>query len=125
MTRIKVRFNLSRGINYMKWKITYPDGNVEYHIPTDVQLVMKNCELKNNRNIASKIFNGASKEVCAWILCEEVEIVTENFNSLNIAGKQIKYNPKIQPNWVMDEINVDGLKANQIESIDYSLFVTK
>ena len=60
----------------MKWKISYPDGNIEYHIPTDVQLIMKKCELKNNRNVASKIFNGANKEVCAWILCEEIEIVT-------------------------------------------------
>ena len=41
MARIKVRFNLGRGTNYMKWKVTYPDGNIEYYNPTEVQLVMK------------------------------------------------------------------------------------
>ena len=54
-TKIKVRFNLGRGKNYMKWKVQYPSGNVEYFNPSDVQLILKNCQLKNNRKTAEKI----------------------------------------------------------------------
>lgn len=124
MTKIKVRFNLGAGSNYKKWKITYPCGNVEYHVPTNVQLVMKKCQLKNSYKIASKIFNGGNKQVCAWILCEEIDVVIKNSNQSDITGKRIKYNPRIQPNWLIDETNVDGLKVNQIESIGNCLYVT-
>ena len=34
MKRIKVRFNLGRGQNYLKWKVVYPNGDVEYISPT-------------------------------------------------------------------------------------------
>ena len=30
MARIKVRFNLGRGANFMKWKVQYPNGEVQY-----------------------------------------------------------------------------------------------
>ena len=30
MKRTKIRFNLGRGQNYMKWKVEYPDGNSLY-----------------------------------------------------------------------------------------------
>ena len=124
MTKIKVRFNLGAGGNYKKWKITYPSGNIEYHVPANVQLVMKKCQLKNSYKIASKIFNGGNKQVCAWILCEEIDVVIKNSNQSDITGKRIKYNPRIQPNWLIDETNVDGLKVNQIESIGNCLYVT-
>ena len=124
MTKIKVRFNLGAGSNYKKWKITYPSGNIEYHVPANVQLVMKKCQLKNSYKIASKIFNGGNKQVCAWILCEEIDVVIKNYNQSDITGKRIKYNPRIQPNWLIDETNVDGLKVNQIESIGNCLYVT-
>ena len=61
---IKVRFNLGRGKNFMKWKVTYPD-RVEYHNPNDVQLVMTDCVFKNHKGVAQKIFNDGEKVVCA------------------------------------------------------------
>lgn len=127
MKRIKVRFNLSRGKNYLKWKIEYPSGEVEYHSPTDTQLIMKTCQLKNNRNIADKIFHGEHKTVCAWILCEDIEVRFDKFVAYdnNPSNLRLRYNPKITPNWVLNKMtNSDGFKFNEIGTVDYRLYVT-
>ena len=126
--RIKVRFNLSRGKNYMKWKIEYPSGEVEYCSPTDTQLTMKTCQLKNNKKTAEKIFNGEHKTVCAWILCEDIQVVYDKFKQLDVdpSNIQLKYNPRITPNWVLNKMtDADGFKFNEIGTVDYKLYVTK
>ena len=122
--RIKVRFNLSRGENYMKWKVTYPDKRVEFFSPTEVQLVMNKCHLKNHRKVAQKIFDGGEKVVCAWVLCEEIKVLTHGFNQtdLNPDAKLVKYNPRVKPNWVMGDTVVDDVKFNRIESVDFGLY---
>lgn len=118
--KIKVRFNLGRGENYMKWKIQYPDGKSIYHYPTDVQLVMNDCILKNSRTTALKILNGESnKTVCAWILCDSVDIKTENFMEDNL--QQVKYNPRVLPYWNKDGMDMDGSKFKKMYSVDYKL----
>jgi hypothetical protein len=126
---IKVRFNLGRGKNYMKWKIQYPTGVVEYHSPTDTQLVLKGCTLKNSRITADKIFNGQHKSVCAWVLCEDVEVKLSNFTPYDIGqNPRLKYNPKLKPYWVLESLtdnNVDNTYFKEIGSVDYKLFVTK
>lgn len=121
-TLIKVRFNLARGINYMKFKVEYPDGRKEYYSPTDYQLVMSNTTLKNHKKVAQKIFEGGEKVVCAWVLCEVIEIRTENF--ITDSSKKIKYNPRVQPNWILDGKNVDGHKFDRIHNVDYGLYLT-
>ena len=120
MKSIKVRFNLSRGVNYLKWKIEYPDGNVMYYHPTGVQLVMGECTLKNYKKTAEKIHNGANKSVCAWVLCKTLDLKFDNFITDNTT--QIKYNPRVQPNWMVDGEVSDGKKLDSIHSIGYSLF---
>lgn len=121
--RIKVRFNLKRGINYLKWKVEYPNKNIEYYSPCDVQLVLKKCELKNYKKTAEKIFTGAEKSVCAWVLCEEIEIRKTNFEQCDINCDKLKYNPRVEPNWVYRGVNGDGMKFNLISSVDYGLYV--
>ena len=123
MARIKVRFNLGRGDNYMKWKVSYPDGNIEYYKPTEVQLVMKKPQLKNHKGVAKKIFEGGDKVVCAWVLCENIEIITENFNQSDLQGRRIRYNPRVQPNWLLDGGVVDDVTFNRIESVDSGLYI--
>ena len=123
MASIKVRFNLGRGANYMKWKVSFPDGNTEYYSPTDVQLVLNNCQIKNYKSAAKKIFEGGTKVVCAWILCEDITIRTDGFNQSDVKGQRLRYNPRIDPNWVTDGINVDNMKFNRIESVDYGLYI--
>lgn len=121
--KIKVRFNLGRGKNYMKWKIEGPLG-VEYHSPTGVQLIMENCQLKNNRKTAEKIFNGMNKDVCAWIICDSIIIRFElrKFEKVSFDSK-LKYNPRIHPYWTDNTGNdVDNKKYDRIVSVDYGLF---
>lgn len=126
--RIKVRFNLGRGVNYLKWKVQYPDGSVEYYKPTETQLVMSGCTLKNNKKTAEKIFNGQHKTVCAWILCDDIEIRSSSFNQYDGDPNNISlsYNPKINPYWVLGKITpADDFKFNEIGTVDFKLFVTK
>jgi len=117
--KIKVRFNLGRGENYMKWKVQYPNGWTKYFRPNDVQLVMTDCVLKNSRTTALKILNGEHKVVCAWVLCDNIEIREDNFIADN--GQQVKYNPRVLPFWNKDGVDMDGSKIREMYSIDYKL----
>lgn len=125
MKRIKVRFNLGKGVNYMKWKVEYPDGKVEYHSPVETQLVMNGCQLKNYKKTADKIFNGANKIVCAWVLCDSIEIRKSNYSQFDLTCERIKYNPRVQPNWLINGINSDGVNIDVIGSVDFGLYKIK
>lgn len=117
--KIKVRFNLSRGVNYMKWKIGYPNGDVEYLEPSEYNLILYKCILKNYKKTAYKIFNGGNKTVCSWILCESIDIIKTKNNSDNInVGNIISYNPRVKPYWVYDNKDSDGMVFDQIHSYD-------
>lgn len=122
LKRNKVRFNLSRGKNYLKWKVMYGNGEVVYYHPTEVQIVMSGCTLKNSRTTAQKIFTGeTTKVVCAWVLCDEIEIITENF--IPESNTRLKYNPRELPFWNIDGKNMDGENIKKLISVDYKLFV--
>ena len=120
MKRFKVRFNLGRGKNYLKWKIEHPDKEPEYLDPNEVQLVLRNCELKNNQTSSKKIFDGANKRVCSWVLCESMEVKRNDFSTHS--ENQIRYNPRVQPNWLSNGENVDGEKFDTIISDGRRLF---
>jgi hypothetical protein len=104
----------------MKWKIWSKTG-VEYHSPADVQLVMKGCQLKNNRKVAEKIFNGENKDVCAWVLCDSIEIRFENFEKVWVKDK-LSYNPRKQPYWVWNNWDVDNKRIDEIITVDYGMY---
>lgn len=126
--RIKVRFNLGRGKNYMKWKIVHKSGTIEYMEPSTTQLVMRGCITKNNRKTADKIFNGEHKTVCAWILCDEIEIKQDTLESYDNDPNNIRlvYNPRDNPYWVLGKgTPADGFKFNEIASMGRKLYVTK
>jgi len=125
MKKIKVRFNLSRGKNYKKWKVEYPNKIVEYYDPEQVQLVLTNAQLKNYKKVAEKIYNGANKSVCAWVLCESVEIKTSDFKELDDSLDRIKYNPRIKPNWIINDENADNEYMELIISENNKLFKVK
>ena len=116
----KVRFNLSRGENYMKWKIMYDNGGVEYHHPAEVQIIMTGCTLSNNRKTAEKIFSGeTTKVVCAYVKCKHVQVITENFKPQGIT--QVKYNPREMPFWNVNGINQDGKYYEELFTTDYKI----
>lgn len=137
--RIKVRFNLGRGKHYMKWKIQSQIG-LEYHYPDDVQLIMHNCTLKNNRKVAERIHAGENKDVCAWILCESITIkhkdLTLNYGDIPDTPTiktdnsiKLRYNPRIQPYWecrskeLTGDYNLDNKSFNTIVSQKKELFI--
>ena len=122
MANIKVRFNLSRGKNYMKWKIDYPDGNIEYLEPDRFNLLMKKCKLRNSQKTAQKIFDGENKTVCAWILCDDV-VISENLKEPLEENGRLRYNPRLKPNWDFRDVNVDGKQFNVIESRGSKLYI--
>jgi hypothetical protein len=123
MKNIKVRFNLSAGKNYMKWKVEYPDRKPEYYDPNEVQLRMVGCTLRNHRKTAQKINDGAHKTVCAWVLCKAV-IISDIINPEVNFDNQLKYNPRKLPYWFMDEnVNVDNINVSKIVSLGNKLFI--
>jgi hypothetical protein len=122
MKRIKVRFNLGRGKNFMKWKVQYPNGVVEYYKPTEIQLLMKGCQLRNHKGVAKKIFDGGEKVVCAWVLCDEITIIDHTFMQCDKICDKIKYNPRVQPNWVLNGEVVDNKFITTIMSVDFGLY---
>jgi hypothetical protein len=126
--RYKVRFNLGRGENYMKWKVVDPKGVTSYYFPTGVQLRMTGCVLKNNKAAAKRIFRGMSnKVVCAWVLCEKLDLVTEEF--AQPVTNRLKFNPRTAPNWQLEQgehiLNADDEYFNEITTVDYRLYITK
>jgi hypothetical protein len=122
MKSIKVRFNLGRGENYLKWKVTHPDGDVIYYSPAEVQLVMTECTFKNHKSTAQKIYDGGNKTVCAWVLCKEIEIKTTGF--IKDETKKVQYNPRVQPNWLYEGKVMDNETSIQLHTIDYGVYIS-
>lgn len=117
----KVRFNLGTGKNFLKWKITHPDGKVEYYEPYDVVLKMSDCFLRNQFGTAKKIFDGANKTVCAWVEAKDVRVLTQR--QLEVGFEQVSYNPRVAPHWMCNGKNVDGESYESIVSIGRELFL--
>jgi hypothetical protein len=125
MGNIKVRFNLGRGKNYKKWKVSVPDQPDQFFDPLEVTIILKNCKLVNNKKTAEKIFNGKNKSVCAWVSCSEVDVMA--YSSVvkwgSVSLREISYNPKIAPNWVIDNRDADNENIDVIISCGKSLHI--
>jgi len=121
--RYKIRFNLGRGPNYMKWKVEYPDGRKEYHSPADVQILMQYCTLKNNAKLATRIFDGENKNVCAWILCQNLAIRRDGV-FIRDESHKLRYNPRVDPFWTDGGgRNLDDNQFDHLHTIDYGIYV--
>jgi hypothetical protein len=120
-TRIKVRFNLGAGKNYQKWKVEGLAAGVLYLDPEEVSIVMTNCSFRNHKGVAKKIFEGANKTVCAWILCDEILFVQPD--KLQETSQQAKYNPRTQPNWLLDGEIIDGQTRPRLHTVGRKIFI--
>jgi hypothetical protein len=117
MSKYKVRFNLGRGENFMKWKVTSPNGDVEYYSPDHNTLVMNGCKLRNSPATAQKIHDGANKTVCAWIDADHVSIHKPwDCQLLWSVDKELRFNPRDQPHWSYagDIRNIDNQDVDLI-----------
>jgi hypothetical protein len=102
---IKVRFHLQHGPHFMQWQFK-KKNEIWYFDPKISTIKLYNCFLHNNYNLAKKIHEGENKNVCAWIRCENFELLE---NNLNFNFAHIKYNPKILPYWhTVDLNNIDN-----------------
>lgn len=95
----KVRFNLGRGDNYMKWKVTNTlTKEVNYLEPNDFTLELTNAKLFNSKATANKIKAGANKTACSWIMCDDID-VRPPLTCYAAIGEQVRYNPRVLPYW--------------------------
>lgn len=119
--RIKVRFHLGAGEHYQHWKIEYPDGVVKFIDPSDINFTMIECQLHNRKGTAKSIHVGGEKVVCAWVWCKSIHF--GNIPDNKFKGLPLKYNPRVEPNWV-DVLgqNVDGQKYGVIQTYGKNLF---
>ena len=114
----------------MKWQVKYlgteygGDDEVQYHDPSKVQLALFDCKLVVQPSAAKKIHDGACKTVCAWIQCQEVQILPIDRIGKNLGDFSIRFNPHVNPNWVdPGNNNISGDKFDLIMTEDRSLFV--
>ena len=121
MIKTRVRFNLAKGDNYLKWQVKQ-NGEVSYYDPATTSLRLIGCELKNHRNTAEKIFGGEDKSVCAWVNCERIEIIPQEASASEWV--RVSFNPKVQPFWTIDGKNVDGFKIEELISNNRALYAS-
>ena len=115
---IKVRFHLQRGVNYMKWQVRN-GNNVSYYNPEEFSLQLFDCQLINKPNVAKKIYEGSHKTVCAWILCKKIVILEHvDYDSEN----ELRFNPRITPNWIHDNNNVDSNSYDEIVTVKNKVY---
>lgn len=122
--KIRVRFHLARGENYMKWQVRH-GKEVRYFEPENFTFRLKNCQLKNKPSDAERIYSGENKRVCAWINCESIEIYDSmDIELTGILSEQIRYNPRVAPNWADSEgNNIDNQSFKLIVSDDRGLYI--
>ena len=121
--KYQVRFNLGKGKNFMKWKVSYPSGTARYYEPSEVLIIMNGCKLVNHKGTAQKIFDGANKTVCAWVECEEIKVIDKVVTYSN--ARQVCYNPRVTPHWVLDNEVVDKGEFEELFTVGKSVRVTE
>lgn len=119
---IQVRFHLGNGKHYKHWQVKDQFGNVEYHDPSEVTLVMYDCQLRNQPGTARRIFEGGDKDVCAWVKCRDLAVVPASPYP-DRSGTPVMYNPRVAPYWrTVGDVNCDGYTFARIESAGRELF---
>ena len=77
-------------------------------------LIMKECFLYNSLGTSTKIFEGRNlpkqvyKKPCAWIVCNSFEVVDTLKPTLN----EVTFNPRISPNFMLNDTNVNKTNHN-------------
>jgi hypothetical protein len=107
---LKVRYHLQHGEHYMHWQFKETLSNqVSYHDPKENIIKLYGCVLHNNVNLATKIYLGKNKDVCAWIKCRGMGLEFE-LTSIPSWCTKLNYNPKVLPYWHTNSgRNIDGL----------------
>ena len=116
--KFHVRFHLAEGKHKNHWQIKR-GKEVTYLDPAQVSLLMKGCVLKNRPTLARRIFEGDNKDVCAWVQCEDVQVLPV---LKNLEGLRIEYNPRVAPYWRIEGSPGDNAKLSTIYTENKKLF---
>lgn len=120
----KVRFHLGAGEHFMHWQVKNTEtGEVTYHHPDKVRLELTDCFLRNQPAAANKIFNGASKTVCAWV--EAREVLVTPVALFQCFEHEAQYNPKVAPYWRYKGEKADGRVFGKMASQNRKLRVVQ
>lgn len=115
-----IRFHLQSGIHKGHWQIKNNNtGEIVYKDPAECDLFLMNCKLRNQPSKAKKIFEGARKDVCAWIEAQCMMVVSKE--SADLHGTPIGYNPRKSPHWMCSDTVVDNSKWKAIKTSGRSL----
>lgn len=128
-TRYRVRFHLGKGPHFGHWQVTKfcCDGRktVEYYDPKTTRMWLFGARLCNQQATARKIHAGAHKKVCAWIQARHVAISEQSsFDNFQPHRFQaIRFNPKIQPNWIDGQgSNLDGKRFDRLFTLHTGVY---
>lgn len=106
--RFKIRRNLAKGAEYGFLQISESDTNSKLGAtiamvdPSKYSIEMYDCILWNVKGTAQKIFEGAYKERCAWIVCDSFEVVDLVGP---ISDNELAYDPRLAPHWLDNDLN--------------------
>ena len=81
---------------------------------------MYECYLHNSVATSTKIFKGANKSRCAWIVCDNYKIIDPISDTSRLP--EITFNPRVCPNYMCEGDNVDKTEIFEIVTKDYRLF---
>jgi hypothetical protein len=93
---------------------------IAYVDPSTHTLEMYECKFYNNPNVAQKILGGKSKQPCAWVICESYEISPKQSES--ISDDEVRFNPKVNAHWTINEQESDNAKVDAIISFGSKLY---
>jgi hypothetical protein len=125
----RVRFHLGRGEHYQHWQVKNMEtGHVMYFNPEKVTMMLGGCRLHNQANATAKIFEGAHKKPCAWVVCEGFNIRPPL--SEPQSGFEIAFNPRKAKHWALLYTgtedphceDMDDYKYNTIYSVGRQLY---
>ena len=117
----KVRFHLAKGQNFMKWQIK-SSTNTFYIDPEFFDIRLKGVTLKNQKGTATKINEGANKTVCAWMVVDDYIVLPSSNKDESKDYDRLQYNPRNNPFWNMDGVNIDNNTYGEVRSFGRSLF---
>lgn len=115
MYQWQLKYFLGRGEYFRHWQLRNisDKSQVLYFVPERSSLLLTNCLLVNNRNIAQRTYGGANRQPCAWVKAQtwtEVEVIQDLGEC-----QPLFYNPKIQPYWQDAEgKNIDGCQYETV-----------
>jgi len=102
----RVRFHLQNGRYKNFWQVKREaDGRTWYFDPTQVQLELEGCFLRNRKGTAGKIFLTGKKTTCAWVECKRYSIKPSEDKEPK--GVIVHYNPEKVPYWLYNGQEAD------------------